>query len=93
MIGIGIIAAAQFGRFPIGRAINWRASLSRQPWSKRLGDAVDSTDAPGQREMPQAARLIPWTLLTRFGDSGDATRGYPVDSTDESNSLNLITFE
>ena len=28
-----------------------------------------------------------------FADSGDATRGYPRDSTDETNSSNLIIFE
>ena len=36
--------------------------------------------------------FIPGTLLTQFGDSVDATRGYPEDSTDETNSLNLIPF-
>lgn len=53
----------------------------------------DSTDALDQPKFSTGRRVIPRTLLTRFGDSGDATRGYPVDSTDESNSLNLITFD
>jgi hypothetical protein len=58
----------------------------------RLGGG-DSTDASGQPKLSTSTLVIPWTLLTQFGDSSDATRGYPVDSTDETNSLNLITFD
>jgi hypothetical protein len=38
-------------------------------------------------------RLIPRTLLTPDSDSADATRGYPPDSTDDSNSLVQIAFD
>jgi hypothetical protein len=35
----------------------------------------------------------PWTLPTSVLDVTDATPGYPLDSPDESNSLNLIPSE
>ena len=52
----------------------------------------DSTDARCQQKLSTGDAVIPGTLLTRFGDSADATRGYPEDSTDETNSLDLIPF-
>src|ERR1700733_895338 len=50
----------------------------------RLGGG-DSTDASGEWKISTSGAVIPGTLLTGFGDSADATRGYPEDSTDESN--------
>ena len=47
---------------------------------------LDSTDAPQKESYPQPRPLIPWTQLTRTLDSPDATRTYPLDSTDETNS-------
>ena len=55
------------------------------------GGRVDSTDAESRHRLSMAREIIPWTLVTRRWDSDDATRCYPVDSTDESNRSNLIT--
>ena len=38
------------------------------------------------------ARVIHRTLPTIDSDPADATRGYPLDSTDEANSPNQIAF-
>jgi hypothetical protein len=41
----------------------------------------------------QTPQIIPRTLPTADSDRADATRGYPPDSTDDSNSLIQITFQ
>jgi hypothetical protein len=58
----------------------------------RDSEAVDSTDALDPARLSTGGAVIQRTLLTRFVDSASATRGYPEDSTDETNSLNLISF-
>ena len=65
----------------------------KPPWNWRLGEAVDSTDAPSPLDLPTGGRIYPMDSTDAIWDSGDATRGYPVDFTDETNSLKLITFE
>jgi hypothetical protein len=52
----------------------------------------DSTDAFAERNLSTGEHGYPGDSADAFRDSADATRGYPEDSTDESNSLKLIPF-
>src|ERR1700691_5532500 len=79
--------AADRRRIVAGQGRNPAHATTRVAWGR------DSTDARRGRGYPQVARLVPRTLLTRFWDSADATPGYPKDSTDETNSLELIPFD
>lgn len=51
----------------------------------RVVDGTASRLPPTQPQLSTGRRLIQRTLLTRFWDFTDATRGYPGDFTDESN--------
>lgn len=76
------MAPAKAARSVLGKAHN-HARLGVDFSRAENGIAQDfSTDAP----------LIPRTLLTPDSDSTDATRGYPPDSADDSNSLIQIAF-
>jgi hypothetical protein len=57
----------------------------------RLGGG-DSTDAFAERNLSTGEYGYPGDSADGIRDSADATRGYPEDSTDETNSLNLIPF-
>lgn len=66
-------------------------------WATRmlcsLGLLTTQLPRDSQLALCTDAYLIPRTLPTPASDPTDATRGYPPDSTDESNSLIQIAFD
>jgi hypothetical protein len=71
---------------PAGRRPQSRIRPFQATTMARDSGRGDSTDALGAWKLSTGGPGIPGTLLTGFGDSADATRGYPEDSTDETNS-------
>jgi hypothetical protein len=85
-----LIAAERLTARKRGRGIPVTLGPHGKPDS---GPGGDSTDAHPDRRLSQPKEVIHGTLLTRFGDSADANRSYPEDSTDEANNQDLISFE
>ena len=53
----------------------------------------DSTDAPADRKLSTGKKRCRGDSTDAKWDSADATRSYPEDSTDETNSKEQILFE
>jgi hypothetical protein len=72
---------------PAPAAVDARNAFGGCREAARVAAKMDSADAESGDVVIHRAKVIQRTLLTQFVDSGDATRGYPEDSTDEANSL------
>jgi hypothetical protein len=67
-----------------GKIVNYTAATAGASSSDSGHSGTLLTLSP-RPKLSTIRRAIPWTLVTPFWDSSDETRGYPVDSSDETN--------